>query len=53
MDAGADDVERIAAAVYGMPGPGLRDAVLAQVRAQLVYLAGRGVLRAGQALARG
>ena len=52
MAAGADDVAAIAATVYGMPGPGLREAVEAQVRAQLVYLAGRGVLRAGDALAR-
>lgn len=52
MEAGAGDVVAIAAAVYGMPGPGLREAVDAQVRAQLVYLAGRGDLRAGAALAR-
>ncbi|MFZ0325223.1 MAG: MBL fold metallo-hydrolase [Actinomycetes bacterium] len=53
IESGAETVEQIAAAVYGMPGPGLHDAVLAQVRAQLVFLAGRGVLRAGEALARG
>jgi glyoxylase-like metal-dependent hydrolase (beta-lactamase superfamily II) len=52
LDAGAGDVESLADAVYGMPGPGLRDAVRAQVHAQLVYLAGRGVLRAGEALRR-
>jgi len=52
MTAGSGDVRTIAQAVYGMPGPGLREAVDAQVRAQLVYLSGRGVLRAGEALAR-
>jgi glyoxylase-like metal-dependent hydrolase (beta-lactamase superfamily II) len=52
MTTGAGTVAAIADAVYGMPGPGLREAVDAQVRAQLVYLSGRGVRRASEALAR-
>jgi glyoxylase-like metal-dependent hydrolase (beta-lactamase superfamily II) len=52
MNAGAADVAAIAESVYGTPPPGLREAVDLQVRAQLVYLSGRGVLRAGEALAR-
>lgn len=50
LDGGASSVEEVARAVYGLPGPALHDVVLAQVQAQLEYLAGTGVARAADAL---
>ena len=50
LDGGASSVEEVARAVYGLPGPALHDVVLAQVQAQLEYLAGMGVARAADAL---
>ncbi|HVQ18028.1 MAG TPA: MBL fold metallo-hydrolase [Actinomycetes bacterium] len=50
LDAGGTSVDAIVDAVYGLPGPALRDAVVDQVKAQLEYLAGRGETRAGVAL---
>ena len=52
LDRGADTVAEVVAAVYGMPGPALHDVVVAQVQAQLEYLAGGGNARAADALRR-
>lgn len=51
LDAGASTVVEVVRAVYGLPGPALHDVVVAQVQAQLEYLAGTGVARAADALA--
>jgi glyoxylase-like metal-dependent hydrolase (beta-lactamase superfamily II) len=50
LDGGASTVGEVARTVYGLPGPALHDVVLAQVQAQLEYLAGTGVARAADAL---
>lgn len=50
LDGGASTVAEVVNAVYGLPGPALHDVVVAQVQAQLEYLAGTGVARAADAL---
>jgi glyoxylase-like metal-dependent hydrolase (beta-lactamase superfamily II) len=52
LDAGASGVSEVVAAVYGLPGPALHDVVIAQVQAQLEYLAATGSSRAADALHR-
>lgn len=50
LDHGAATVGEVVAAVYGLPGPALHDVVIAQVQAQLEYLAATGNSRAADAL---
>lgn len=52
LDAGSSTVGEIVVAVYGLPGPALRDVVVAQVQAQLEYLSATGNARAADALHR-
>ena len=52
LDAGAATVGEVVAAVYGLPGPALHDVVVAQVQAQLEYLAAGGNARAADAMHR-
>jgi glyoxylase-like metal-dependent hydrolase (beta-lactamase superfamily II) len=50
LDRDTVSVADIVSAVYGLPGPALHDVVIAQVRAQLEYLASRGNARAADCL---
>ena len=50
LDGGGRTVTEIVQAVYGLPGPALHDVVVAQVKAQLEYLAATGNPRAADAL---
>ena len=50
LDGGAGSVSEIVDAVYGLPGPALHDVVIAQVKAQLEYLAATGNPRAADAM---
>jgi len=50
LDGAASSVSDVVDAVYGLPGPALHDVVVAQVRAQLEYLASTGNPRAADAL---
>jgi glyoxylase-like metal-dependent hydrolase (beta-lactamase superfamily II) len=52
LDAGAATVNDVISAVYGLPGPALREVVAAQVQAQLEFLAAGGNSRAADALHR-
>jgi glyoxylase-like metal-dependent hydrolase (beta-lactamase superfamily II) len=52
LDAGATTVTEVIAAVYGLPGPALHEVVVAQVQAQLEFLAAGGNARAADALHR-
>jgi len=52
LDGGTSSVSDVVKAVYGLPGPALHDAVVAQVQAQLEYLAATGNARAADALGR-
>lgn len=52
LDGGASGVLEVVSAVYGLPGPALHDVVVAQVQAQLEYLAATGNSRAADALVR-
>jgi hypothetical protein len=52
LDAGASTVSEVIAAVYGLPGPALHEVVVAQVQAQLEFLAAGGNARAADALHR-
>ncbi|MFL5631390.1 MAG: MBL fold metallo-hydrolase [Gemmatimonadaceae bacterium] len=52
LDRGATSSQDIVAAVYGLPGPALHDVVVAQVQAQLHYLASTGNARAADAIRR-
>jgi glyoxylase-like metal-dependent hydrolase (beta-lactamase superfamily II) len=50
LDHGATSASDVVTAVYGLPGPALHDVVVAQVNAQLHYLASTGNARAADAL---
>lgn len=50
LDRGAATVAEIVSAVYGLPGPALHEVVVAQVQAQLEFLASTGNARAADAL---
>jgi glyoxylase-like metal-dependent hydrolase (beta-lactamase superfamily II) len=50
LDRDSVSVADIVSAVYGLPGPALHDVVIAQVQAQLEYLASRGNARAADCL---
>lgn len=50
LDRGATTATGIVSAVYGLPGPALHDVVVAQVQAQLHYLAATGNSRAADSL---
>jgi glyoxylase-like metal-dependent hydrolase (beta-lactamase superfamily II) len=52
LDRGASSATDIVSAVYGLPGPALHDVVVAQVQAQLHYLAATGNARAADAIGR-
>ena len=52
LDAGAATAGEVVAAVYGLPGPALHEVVVAQVQAQLEYLAAGGNARAADAMHR-
>jgi glyoxylase-like metal-dependent hydrolase (beta-lactamase superfamily II) len=52
LDRGATSSGDIVSAVYGLPGPALHDVVVAQVLAQLHYLAATGNARAADAVQR-
>ena len=52
LDEGASSVAEVISAVYGLPGPALHEVVVAQVQAQLEFLAAGGNARAADALHR-
>jgi len=53
LDVAASSVGDVVDAVYGQPGPALHEVVVAQVKAQLEYLAATGNTRAADALQHG